>query len=301
MSPEGHRCGLVALVGRPNVGKSTLVNRLVGEKVTIVTKVPGTTRTTVRAVVTRDDAQVVLLDTPGLAKPRTAMGNRMNQLVRDTWASVDVVVLLVDAEAGIGGGDEYLVGELAALRTPVVTVVNKTDTLAPEALLPVLDRVARMTAAPLFVDVVPVSALAGDNVKRLVDVLVDHLPEAPRLFASGRVTDQPEAQLAAEIVREKVIADLRKELPHSVAVTVDGIEPDPARVDLVHIDAVIHVERDSQKGIIIGRGGERLKTAASAARLELEGLLGTRVHLTTRVKVAKDWQQDPRQLGRLGL
>ncbi len=301
MSPEGHRCGLVALVGRPNVGKSTLVNRLVGEKVTIVTKVPGTTRTTVRAVVTRDDAQVVLLDTPGLAKPRTAMGNRMNQLVRDTWASVDVVVLLVDAEAGIGGGDEYLVGELAALRTPVVTVVNKTDTLAPEALLPVLDRVARMTAAPPFVDVVPVSALAGDNVERLVDVLVDHLPEAPRLFASGRVTDQPEAQLAAEIVREKVIADLRKELPHSVAVTVDGIEPDPARVDLVHIDAVIHVERDSQKGIIIGRGGERLKAAASAARLELEGLLGTRVHLTTRVKVAKDWQQDPRQLGRLGL
>lgn len=301
MSPEGHRCGLVALVGRPNVGKSTLVNRLVGEKVTIVTKVPGTTRTTVRAVVTRDDAQVVLLDTPGLAKPRTAMGNRMNQLVRDTWASVDVVVLLVDAEAGIGGGDEYLVGELATLRTPVVTVVNKTDTLAPEALLPVLDRVARMTAAPPFVDVVPVSALAGDNVERLVDVLVDHLPEAPRLFASGRVTDQPEAQLAAEIVREKVIADLRKELPHSVAVTVDGIEPDPARVDLVHIDAVIHVERDSQKGIIIGRGGERLKAAASAARLELEGLLGTRVHLTTRVKVAKDWQQDPRQLGRLGL
>jgi len=301
VSPEGHRCGLVALVGRPNVGKSTLVNRLVGEKVTIVTKVPGTTRTTVRAVVTRDDAQVVLLDTPGLAKPRTAMGNRMNQLVRDTWASVDVVVLLVDAEAGIGGGDEYLVGELATLRTPVVTVVNKTDTLAPEALLPVLDRVARMTAAPPFVDVVPVSALAGDNVERLVDVLVDHLPEAPRLFASGRVTDQPEAQLAAEIVREKVIADLRKELPHSVAVTVDGIEPDPARVDLVHIDAVIHVERDSQKGIIIGRGGERLKAAASAARLELEGLLGTRVHLTTRVKVAKDWQQDPRQLGRLGL
>ncbi len=301
MSPEGHRCGLVALVGRPNVGKSTLVNRLVGEKVTIVTKVPGTTRTTVRAVVTRDDAQVVLLDTPGLAKPRTAMGNRMNQLVRDTWASVDVVVLLVDAEAGIGGGDEYLVGELATLRTPVVTVVNKTDTLAPEALLPVLDRVARMTAAPPFVDVVPVSALAGDNVERLVDVLVDHLLEAPRLFASGRVTDQPEAQLAAEIVREKVIADLRKELPHSVAVTVDGIEPDPAREDLVHIDAVIHVERDSQKGIIIGRGGERLKAAASAARLELEGLLGTRVHLTTRVKVAKDWQQDPRQLGRLGL
>ena len=300
--PDGHRCGLVALVGRPNTGKSTLVNRLVGEKVTIVTKVPGTTRTTVRAVVTRDDAQVVLLDTPGLAKPRTPMASRMNQLVRDTWASVDVVALLVDAEAGVGGGDEYLMGELAGLRTPVVTVVNKTDVLAPEALMPVLERVARLTAEPPFADVVPVSALEGDNVDRLVDVLVGHLPEAPRLFAAGRVSDQPDAQLASELVREKVIADLRDELPHSVAVTVDSVEPDPGgREDLVHIDAIIHVERESQKGIIIGRGGERLKTAATAARLELEGLLGVRIHLTTRVKVAKDWQRDPRQLGRLGL
>jgi GTP-binding protein Era len=288
-------------VGRPNTGKSTLINRLVGEKVTIVTKVPGTTRTTVRAVVTRDDAQVVLLDTPGLAKPRTPMASRMNQLVRDAWSSVDVVVLLVDAEAGVGGGDEYLVGELAGLRTPVVTVVNKTDALPADRLLPVLDRVAAMTSAPPFVDVVPVSALEGDNVDRLVDVLVTHLPEAPRLFAAGRVSDQPEAQLAAEIVREKVIADLKQELPHSVAVTVDAIEPDTEREDLVHIDAVIHVERDSQKGIIIGRGGERLKVAATAARIELEGLLGVRVHLSTHVKVAKDWQRDPKQLGRLGL
>jgi GTP-binding protein Era len=301
VTPEGHRCGLVALVGRPNTGKSTLINRLVGEKVTIVTKVPGTTRTTVRAVVTRDDAQVVLLDTPGLAKPRTPMASRMNQLVRDTWASVDVVALLVDAEAGIGGGDEYLVGELAGLRTPVVTIVNKTDALPAERLLPVLGRVAAMTSAAPFVDVVPVSALAGDNVDRLVDVLVAHLPQGPRLFAAGRVSDQPEAQLAAEIVREKVIADLRNELPHSVAVTVDAIEPDAEREDLVHIDAVIHVERDSQKGIIIGRGGERLKATATAARLELEVLLGVRVHLSTHVKVAKDWQRDPKQLGRLGL
>jgi GTP-binding protein Era len=277
------------------------VNRLVGEKVAIVTKVPGTTRTTVRAVVTRADAQVVLLDTPGLAKPRTPMANRMNQLVRDTWASVDVVAVLVDAEAGIGGGDEYLVAQLQSLRTPVVVVVNKTDVLDAERLLPVLGRAAAMTAAAPFVDVVPVSALEGENVDRLLDVLVAHLPEGPRLFASGRVSDQPEAQLAAEIVREKVIADLLQELPHSVAVTVDAIEPDAEREDLVHIDAVIHVERDSQKGIIIGRGGERLKVAATAARIELEGLLGVRVHLTTRVKVAKDWQRDPRQLGRLGL
>ena len=299
--PEGHRCGLVALVGRPNVGKSTLINRLVGEKVAIVTKVPGTTRTAVRAVLTRPDAQLVLLDTPGLSKPRTTMAKRMNQLVRDTWSSVDVVVFLVDAESGIGGGDEYLAGELAELRTPIVTVLNKIDALAEDALLPVLDRIGRMTASAPFADVVPVSALEGSNVERLVDVLVTHLPQAPRMFAAGRVSDQPEAQLAAEIVREKVIADLAQELPHSVAVTVDGIEPDQSRDDLVHIDAVIHVERDSQKGIIIGRGGARLKESATAARLELEAILGVRVHLTTRVKVAKDWQRDPRQLGRFGL
>jgi GTP-binding protein Era len=183
----------------------------------------------------------------------------------------------------------------------VVTVLNKIDTLDDDRLLPVLERIGRMTAESPFVDVVPVSALAGSNVDRLIDVLVGHLPEGPRLFAAGRVSDQPEAQLASEIVREKVIADLAQELPHSVAVTVDGIEPDPDRDDLVHIDAVIHVERESQKGIIIGKGGGRLKEAATAARLELEVLLGVRVHLTTRVKVAKDWQRDPKQLGRLGL
>jgi len=252
-------------------------------------------------VLTRPDAQLVLLDTPGLSKPRTTMANRMNQLVRDTWASVDVVVFLVDAESGVGTGDEYLARELAELRTPIITVLNKIDALADGALLPVLDRIGRMTETAPFADVVPVSAIEGDNVDRLVDVLVTHLPEAPRMFAAGRVSDQPEAQLAAEIVREKVIADLAQELPHSVAVTVDGIEPDASRDDLVHIDAVIHVERDSQKGIIIGRGGERLKASATAARIELEAILGVRVHLTTRVKVAKDWQRDPRQLGRFGL
>jgi GTP-binding protein Era len=301
VTPEGHRCGLVALVGRPNVGKSTLINQLVGEKVAIVTQVPGTTRTAIRAVLTRPMAQLVLLDTPGLAKPRTTMSRRMNQLVRDTWSSVDVVAFLVDAHSGVGGGDEFLASELADLRTPVVTVVNKIDALAPEALMPVLERVARLTSQRPFTDVVPVSGLDGQNTDRLVDVLVGHLPEAPRMFASGRVSDQPEATLAAEILREKVIADLADELPHSVAVTVDEVVPDEQRDDLLRIDAVIHVERDSQKGIIIGKGGARLKAAATAARLELEALLGARVHLTTHVKVAKDWQRDPRQLGRLGL
>jgi GTPase len=265
----------VALVGRPNVGKSTLVNRLVGEKVSIVTRVPGTTRTTVRGVVTRPEAQLVLLDTPGLSRPRSTMAKRMNQLVRDSWSSVDAVAFLVDAESGVGQGDEFLARELATLGTPVVTVVNKVDGLADEhRLLPVLEHVGRMTTGRAFAEVVPVSALTGSNVDRLLDVLIGHLPEAPRLFASDRVSDQPESVLAAEILREKVIADLAHELPHSVAVTVDAVEPDEVRADLVRIDAIIHVERDSQKGIIIGRGGERLKVAATAARLEVEGVLG---------------------------
>ena len=268
----------------------------------IVTQVPGTTRTAVRGVLTRPEAQLVLLDTPGLSKPRTTMAERMNRLVRDTWATVDVIAFLVDAQAGVGGGDEFLAAELATLRTPVVTIVNKVDGLASEeALLPVLTHVDRMTASGPFTAVVPVSAATGLNVDRLVSVLVEHLPVAPRMFASDRVSDQPETTLAAEIVREKIIADLAQELPHSVAVTVDEITPDPDRDDLVRIDAVIHVERDSQKGIIIGKGGQRLKTAATEARIELEALLGCRVHLTTRVKLAKDWQRDPKQLGRLGL
>ncbi len=263
---------------------------------------PGTTRSAVRAVLTRPSAQLVLVDTPGVGKPRTAMGQRMNRLVRDVWSGVDAVAFLVDAAAGIGPGDAYLAAELRDAGAPVVTVVTKVDLMPTRAaLLPVLARVAELTEGAPFAEVVPVSAAVGENTDLLEEVLTGHLPEAPRLFPTGRVSDQPATVLAAEIVREKVMADLAHELPHSVAVTVDEVAPDAEADDLVHIDAVIHVERDSQKGIIIGRGGERLKAAGTAARHELEALLGVRVHLTTRVKVAPDWQQDPRQLGRLGL
>ena len=293
---------MVALVGRPNVGKSTLLNHLAGEKVAIVTQVPGTTRSAVRAVLTRAGAQLVLVDTPGVGKPRTAMGQRMNRLVRDVWSGVDAVAFLVDAAAGVGAGDAYLAEELRRAGAPVVTVVTKIDLLRrPEDLLPVLARIGELTDGAPFAEVVPVSAVAGENTARLEEVLVAHLPEAPRLFPTGRVSDQPAEALAAEVVREKVMADLADELPHSVAVTVDAVSPDEHADDLVHIEAVIHVERDSQKGIVIGRGGERLKAAGTAARLELEALLGVRVHLATRVKVAPGWQDDPRQLGRLGL
>lgn len=300
--PEGHRSGLIALVGRPNVGKSTLLNRLVGEKVAIVTPVPGTTRNSIRGVVTRDDAQLVFLDTPGLAKPRTLLAKRLNALVRDTWAGVDVICLMVDVAAGIGPGDRFLAGELRGVHTPVVAVANKIDALPNTAqMLPALEAVAALPGeGASFLEVVPVSAATGDNVDRLIEVLVSHLSEGPRLFPSGQVSDQPEAHLAAEIVREKLIRRMGDELPHSIAVTVDAIEPDEDREDLVHLDAVIHVERDSQKGIVIGRGGQTLKEAGTEARRELEALFGTKVHLTTHVTVSRSWQRDPKQLGRLG-
>jgi GTPase len=301
-SPEGHRAGLIALVGRPNVGKSTLLNRMIGSKVAIVTAVPGTTRNAIRGVLTRDDAQLVFLDTPGLAKPRTLLTRRLNELVRDTWAGVDLICFLVDVAAGIGRGDEFLAGELADVHTPIIAVANKADLLAAkERMLPQLARLDGLLGqGRSFAAVVPVSAETGDNVDHLLDVLVDHLPERPRLFPRGEVSDQPERQLAAEILREKLIARGREELPHSIAVTVDEVVPDEARDDLLRIDAVIHVERSSQKGIVIGRGGENLKAAASEARRELEVLFGAKVFLTTHVRVAKEWQRDPKQLGRLG-
>ena len=296
--PAGHRSGVVALVGRPNVGKSTLLNRMVGTKVAIVTDVPGTTRNAIRGILTRDDAQLVFVDTPGMAKPRTLLSRRLNELVRDVWEGVDLVCFLVDVSAGVGPGDEFLAGLLAGLDTPVVAVANKEDLVADKMrMVPELDRLERLGR---FAEIVPVSATSGMNVDHLVDVLVAHLPEGPRLFASDRATDQPERHLAAEILREKLIAQMADEVPHSIAVTIEDIQPAEHRDDLLEVYATIHVERESQKGIVIGKGGRVIKEASSAARREIEALLGSRVYLDTHVKVAKEWQRDAKKLNRLG-
>ena len=295
-TPEGFRAGMIALVGRPNVGKSTLLNAMVGEKVSIVTEVPGTTRNAIRGVVEREDAQLVFLDTPGVMKPRTLLAERLNDLVSQTWEGVDLVCFLVDVHARLGPGDRFIAERLQEAGVPVVAVANKEDLVRDKhRLLPQLTELQELLD-PL--EVVPTSAAGGFNVDVLLDVLVGHLPVGPRLLPKGTVTDQAERHLVGELVREAFISRMHQEVPHSIAVVVEEVEEDEHGLVTVHV--AVHVERDSQKGIVIGKGGRTIKEAGTAAREELERFYGARVHLDTRVKVTKDWQRDPRALRRLG-
>jgi GTPase len=291
------KSGLVALAGRPNVGKSTLLNALLGQKLAIVSDKPQTTRSVVRGVLHRPEGQAVLVDTPGLHKPRTLLGQRLNDLVRGTLSEVDLILMLVDAAAGVGPGDRFLAGELAKVATPKFCVVNKMDA-APRAKMAAALQAAGTLAD--FAEIVPVSARTGDQLDLLVELVMSHLPEGRPLYPEGHTSDEPEQHLVAELIREKALARVRDELPHSVAVLVEEMGPDPEREDLLVIRAVLFVERASQKPIVLGRGGSVLRDIGTEARAELEALLGTKVYLDLRVKVAKDWQRDPRQLSRLG-
>jgi GTP-binding protein Era len=291
------KSGLVALAGRPNVGKSTLLNALLGQKLAIVSDKPQTTRSVVRGVLHRPEGQAVLVDTPGLHKPRTLLGQRLNDLVRGTLSEVDLILMLVDAAAGVGPGDRFLAGELAKVATPRFCVVNKMDA-APRAKMAAALQAAGTLAD--FAEIVPVSARTGDQLGLLVELVMSHLPEGRPLYPEGHTSDEPEQHLVAELIREKALARVRDELPHSVAVLVEEMGPDPEREDLLVIRAVLFVERASQKPIVLGRGGSGLRDIGTEARAELEALFGTKVYLDLRVKVAKDWQRDPRQLSRLG-
>ena len=301
------RSGFVSLVGRPNVGKSTLVNRIVGAKVAIVSARPQTTRTQIRGVRTTPESQIVLLDTPGIHKPRTMLGERTNERARSTLAEVDVVCMLVDATAKIGSGDRFVADLVQAVRTPKILVVNKTD-VAPHAAVAEHLAIAGATLGD-FDAYVPLSGLTGSGVDALVGEIETRLPEGPLYYPGGEVTDQPETFLAAELLREKLLLVARDELPHSIAVVVEEIEPsDEEGPDgggghddgIVRLRAQILVERESQKGIVIGKGGAVLKEAGTKAREELEALLGARVYLETKVKVERDWQRRAHSLDRLG-
>jgi GTPase len=291
------KAGLVALVGRPNVGKSTLLNALLGRKLAIMSETPQTTRSVVRGVLHRPGGQAVLVDTPGLHKPRTLLGQRLNDLVRGTLAEVDLVCLLVDAVAGVGGGDRFLATEVGKVATPALCVVNKLDAASRPRMVAALQAAADLGD---WVEVVPVSARTGEQLDLLVELLFRHLPEGRPLYPEGHVTDEPEQHLVAELIREQALAMVRDELPHSVAVLVDEMGPDPDREDLLVIRATLFVERASQKPIVLGRRGAVLREIGTRARAELEALLGAHVYLDLHVKVAKEWQRDPRQLARLG-
>ena len=301
-----HRCGFACLVGRPNAGKSTLTNALVGTKVAITSSKPQTTRTVVRGIVNAPESQLILVDTPGLHRPRSLLGERLNALVASTWSEVDVVAVCLPADQKVGPGDRHLVTELSKVRrTPRVAVATKTDLVSRARLVEHLASIAELGRATgvEWADVVPVSATTGDQVDLLRDLLVQRLPEGPPLYPDGELTDTPEEMIVADLVREAALEGVRDELPHSIAVVVEEMglrEGRPADDPLLEIHANVFVERSSQKGIMIGHRGSRLREVGTTARRGIEAMLGTPVYLALHVTVAKDWQRDPRQLRRLG-
>jgi GTP-binding protein Era len=300
------RSGFASFVGRPNAGKSTLTNALVGTKVAITSSRPQTTRTVVRGIVHRPDAQLVLVDTPGLHRPRTLLGERLNDLVKTTWAEVDVVAVCFPANEKVGPGDRFIVNELAKVRrTTKIAVATKSDLATPEQLaehLLAIDRLGTETGTE-WAEIVPVSAVSGDQVQLLADLLVARLPEGPPLYPDGDLTDSPEEVIVAELIREAALEGVHDELPHSIAVVVEEMglrEGRPEDKPLLDVHANLFVERSSQKGIVIGHKGSRLREVGTAARKQIEAMLGTPVYLDLHVKIAKDWQRDPKQLRRLG-
>lgn len=295
-----YRAGFVCLIGRPNAGKSTLTNALVGTKVAITSGKPQTTRHTIRGIVHRDEGQIVLVDTPGLHRPRTLLGKRLNELVLSTIADVDVVVFCIAADSPVGPGDQFIAQELADARTPVIAVVTKADTVKPQQMM---EQLLKVQAMGDWAEIIPTSAVEDYQVEALVDLLLQYLPLSPPLYPAGELTDEPEHTLIAEFVREAALEGVRDELPHSLAVLVDEVVPRPDRPEgkeLLDVRVHLFVERSSQKSIIIGTGGSRLREIGTKARKDIERLLGSKVYLDLHVKVAKEWQRDPKKLDRLG-
>lgn len=297
------RSGFACFVGRPNTGKSTLTNALVGTKVAITSNRPQTTRHTIRGIVHSADFQIVLVDTPGLHRPRTLLGQRLNDLVKGTYSEVDVIGLCFPADEKIGPGDRWILGQIRAVapRTTLIAVVTKTDKVSRDRVAEQLVAVSELVGPDT--EIVPVSAVSGAQLDVLIDVLVAQLEPGPAFYPDGELTDEPEETLMAELIREAALEGVRDELPHSLAVVIEEVEERPGRPEdqaLVDVRAILYVERDSQKGIVIGKGGARLREVGTAARTQIEKLLGTKVYLDLRVKIAKNWQRDPKQLGRLG-
>ncbi|MFC7430166.1 MULTISPECIES: GTPase Era [unclassified Agrococcus] len=293
-----HRSGFVTFVGRPNAGKSTLMNALVGEKVAITSSKPQTTRRAIRGIVHLDDAQIVVVDTPGMHKPRTLLGKRLNAVVQTTLGDVDVICLCVPANERLGPGDRYIDQQLDGFPgARKVALVTKVDAASKDR---VAEQLLEVAALREWDAIIPLSSVSGSQLDVLLDELAQLLPESPPLYDAGTSTEERLDDRIAELIREAALEDVRDELPHSIIVTIDDVV---AREDkpITDVYANLWVERDSQKGIVIGRGGERLRRIGKDARAEIEALVGQQVHLDLRVKIAKEWQGDPKQLGRFGL
>ncbi|KQY87415.1 GTPase Era [Paenibacillus sp. Root52] len=295
MKKQAFKSGFVAIVGRPNVGKSTLMNQVIGQKIAIMSDKPQTTRNKIHGVYTSEHQQIVFLDTPGIHKRQSKLGDYMNQTALNTLHEVEAALFLIDASEGMGGGDRYIAEQLKNVRTPIILVMNKIDKVEPEALLPLIEEYRKLHD---FAEIVPVSAKLGNNVNTLLEQISKYLPEGPQYYPEDQVTDHPEQFVCAELIREKILQMTREEVPHSIAVTIEDMKVQDNGV--VYISAVIFVERDSQKGIIIGKQGALLKEVGKRARQDIQNLLGSKIFMELWVKVKKDWRNQDRVLRDLG-
>ena len=283
---EKFKSGFVTIIGRPNVGKSTLMNQLIGQKIAIMSDKPQTTRNKIQTIITNEKGQIIFIDTPGIHKPKHKLGEFMNKTAIDTFREVDVVLWLVEPNKKIGKGDEFIIEQLRRLKTPVILIINKIDKISRDEILEVI---ATYKDAYNFAEIIPVSALKGENTTDIPDILFSYLEEGPQFFESDMITDQPERQIVAELIREKALHLLQQEIPHGIAVVIDRMK-DRDNKNIVDIDATIICERDSHKGIIIGKQGAMLKKIGTRARIDMENLLGSKVNLKLWVKIKKNWR-----------
>ncbi|EGQ2701485.1 GTPase Era [Staphylococcus pseudintermedius] len=290
-----YKSGFVTIIGRPNVGKSTFVNRVIGHKIAIMSDKAQTTRNKIQGVMTQQDAQIVFLDTPGIHKPKHKLGDYMMKVAKNTLSEIDAVMFIVNVNEEIGRGDEYIMEMLKTVKTPVFLVLNKIDLVHPDALMPRIEQYQRYMD---FAEIIPISALEGHNVDHFINVLKSYLPEGPQYYPDGQISDHPEQFVVSELIREKILQTTSEEIPHAIGVNVERMTQESE--DRVHIEAVIYVERDSQKGIVIGKGGKKLKEVGKRARLDIEHLLGSKVYLDLWVKVQKDWRNKSSFIKQMG-
>ncbi|EUY59875.1 TPA: GTPase Era [Staphylococcus aureus] len=290
-----HKSGFVSIIGRPNVGKSTFVNRVIGHKIAIMSDKAQTTRNKIQGVMTRDDAQIIFIDTPGIHKPKHKLGDYMMKVAKNTLSEIDAIMFMVNANEEIGRGDEYIIEMLKNVKTSVFLVLNKIDLVHPDELMP---KIEEYQSYMDFTEIVPISALEGLNVDHFIDVLKTYLPEGPKYYPDDQISDHPEQFVVGEIIREKILHLTSEEIPHAIGVNVDRMVKESE--DRVHIEATIYVERDSQKGIVIGKGGKKLKEVGKRARRDIEMLLGSKVYLELWVKVQRDWRNKVNFIRQIG-